>query len=1319
MPVGRGRLNGSKLVTSLVTSLVSSRAARFFRFVSVAATAAFALFCVLILVVRFVVFPRIDDYRGRIVAALSAELGQPLTIAAIDTGWEGWNPRLTIRGLQIHDRDHLSDAPLVDLPRVDLVVSWTSLPFMDIRLRELAIDRPQLSVRRDVRGRLHLAGIEIDPEKQTDDTRFTDWFLRQRNIVVSNALLTWTDELRHAPQLVLDNVHFRLEHSLGRHRFGLVGTPPATLASPLDFRGDVTDASLKDWREARGRFYVRLDYADIALWREWIPLPIDVDNGKGALRVWFDFAGGRPTGMVADFELADVRTRLRPDLPRLDLTTLAGHVDWKSQPGTRSVAAKALAFKTRDGQSLDPTTFNLALTENADGAITGGRLDIDRLEAEPLTALAAHLPLPEGWRRSLVRFAPRGSVVNGKLSWSGTSDVPETYAASGTLQRFGFAAVEGHPGMTGISGSFDLDQTHGGANLDSRDLSLDAPKLWSEPLALTALGGAVKWNKQDGQWRVAFDNIQFASAPLTGTANGAWTERPTGPGSLDLRAQVAPAGAQEAMRYIPLLLDPHLREWLRTSIKHGTASDVSVNVSGDLNDFPFADNRSGKFRIAFKVKDGTLAYLPEWPPIEGLDAELKFEGARMTIDGARGTVLGAKLGPTKAEIANLAAPVPVLTLAGDATGPTSEFLHFIASSPVSGWIDHATEGAEAKGSGKLLLKFSLPLGKEGGAKVAGDYQFTDNDLNFPDVPALTKFNGRFAFTEKEFRATDLTFEALGGPAKIAISNAEGHVSVKGSGTANLATLRHDFTHPLLAHVSGNTDWQVNVTSQAKALAWTLESSMKGAIVELPAPIGKVAADAAPLKIERHEVAGHANEDLITADYRGDIRAVVHRATARNATTADRVLLVFGGGAARAELPILPGVFVRGQIADINLDQWLTLYAKEKLRTDVPPRGAHALEMEGAELDAGRLEVFGRVLHDFKVTAQRAGEDWQLAMHGREVDGNATWRGASPALPNGRVTARLTRFVPPGAGELQPVRGDAEAAKDAANPWPELNIVSNTFVRNGHDLGKLELVAQPDGTDWRIQQLTLANTDGRIDANGWWRVKRDRQQTDIDVTVDVTDAAGYLAHFGYAEAVRNAPTKIVGQLQWTGAPNDFDYPTLSGHFTLQSGAGQFTKIDPGIGKLLGVLSLQALPRRITLDFRDVFSEGFAFDDITGDFRIDKGQMHTDDLKFAGPAAAVAIKGDVDLAKETQRLSVRVQPSLSSSVSAGAAVLFIANPLVGAAVGAGALLAQKLMNNPIDQLFSYDYRVTGSWVDPVVERVNGRVAAAPPPSEVIVK
>ena len=205
-----------------------------------------------------------------------------------------------------------------------------------------------------------------------------------------------------------------------------------------------------------------------------------------------------------------------------------------------------------------------------------------------------------------------------------------------------------------------------------------------------------------------------------------------------------------------------------------------------------------------------------------------------------------------------------------------------------------------------------------------------------------------------------------------------------------------------------------------------------------------------------------------------------------------------------------------------------------------------------------------------------------------------------------------------------------------------------------------------------------------------------------------EAGAFLSRFGYPDALRNAPTKIDGQLAWAGPPHAFDYPTLAGSFTLKSGAGRFTRIEPGLGKLLGVLSLQSLPRRVSLDFTDVFSEGFTFDSIDGSMRIESGVMSTSGLRLSGPSARVTIAGDTDLAHETQHLLVRVQPALSGGVSAGAALLFFANPVVGAAVGAGSLLAQKIMKDPIEQMFSYDYTVTGSWSDPVVTR--GKVATA---------
>jgi len=195
-------------------SLAPSLAIRLLRLTGTVILAAVAVFCVVLLTIRFVVFPNIDDYRGPIAAKLSRQLGQPVTIDSLAGGWDGWNPKFAITGFAIRDRALPTGAPVLLLPRVDLLVAWTSLLVFDLRLKELSIERPELSIRRDTLGRLHIAGFEIDPETQDDDAPFMNWLLRQRQIVVRNALVSWNDELRGSPVLVLDNVMFRLERGL-------------------------------------------------------------------------------------------------------------------------------------------------------------------------------------------------------------------------------------------------------------------------------------------------------------------------------------------------------------------------------------------------------------------------------------------------------------------------------------------------------------------------------------------------------------------------------------------------------------------------------------------------------------------------------------------------------------------------------------------------------------------------------------------------------------------------------------------------------------------------------------------------------------------------------------------------------------------------------------------------------------------------------------------------------------------------------------------------------------------------------------------------
>ena len=185
-------------------------------------------------------------------------------------------------------------------------------------------------------------------------------------------------------------------------------------------------------------------------------------------------------------------------------------------------------------------------------------------------------------------------------------------------------------------------------------------------------------------------------------------------------------------------------------------------------------------------------------------------------------------------------------------------------------------------------------------------------------------------------------------------------------------------------------------------------------------------------------------------------------------------------------------------------------------------------------------------------------------------------------------------------------------------------------------------------------------------------------------------------------MRGGQATLAGKLSWRGAPTRIDFPSLSGNMTLEAGSGQFNKLEPGVGRLLGILSLQSLPRRITLDFRDVFSSGFAFDRISGSIDVARGVLHTDDLEIRGPAARVHMRGSADIDAETQDIKVSVQPTLSESVAVGAAAGLV-NPVAGVV----AYVAQKVLSDPIEKFFSYEYTITGTWDDPVVTK-SGSVA-----------
>ena len=197
-----------------------------------------------------------------------------------------------------------------------------------------------------------------------------------------------------------------------------------------------------------------------------------------------------------------------------------------------------------------------------------------------------------------------------------------------------------------------------------------------------------------------------------------------------------------------------------------------------------------------------------------------------------------------------------------------------------------------------------------------------------------------------------------------------------------------------------------------------------------------------------------------------------------------------------------------------------------------------------------------------------------------------------------------------------------------------------------------------------------------------------------------DAGKLLARFDMPGVLSRGKGQLDGRLSWRGAPFSPHYPSMAGQLHVDVGAGQFLKADPGMAKLLGVLSLQSLPRRLTLDFRDLFSTGFAFDFVRGDVEVQRGIASTNNLQMKGASAAVLMDGSADIDKETQDLRVLVVPEIDAGTAALVATAI--NP----AIGIGTFIAQLVLKRPLIKAATREFHVGGSWADPQVTQVKAR-------------
>ncbi|MCM2327513.1 MAG: TIGR02099 family protein [Lysobacter sp.] len=1252
------------------------------------------MFLVAVLALRYVVFPAVDDYREDIAASVSRALRMTVTLGKVEARWDGLRPGLSMTGVRVADR---RGRPVFELERAEITLSWWTLFAGDLRFHDVDLYRPALRLRRGADGLIYLADRPINAPSSGEEGLSGDWLLAQPRLAIHDAELTWQDEFGGAPEVTLRQVEIALRKDGRRHRAALVARPPAALAVRIELRADLAFTRAADSWQAAGTIYAEAGRADLEGMRAHLPIPDSLRKAVGNFRAWVEFEPGRVREVIADIRARGVRAQFSEDALPLDLETLSGRAFYRLQEGGFAAGASNLAFRSAGGLAAQGADFSLSMARPAAGA-PRGELRANGVDLKIAAALLDYLPVPRETKALADRYAPRGRLQDSSLVWTGESPAKASaWRVKARFEDLAVNAVEGLPGASGLTGSLEGDDRNGRLRLESRGATFEAPSLFRAPLVLATLEAKATWERGARGLEVRIEEGRLANADAEVTVAGTWRALPDSaeksPGWVDLTGRVERARAQAVAAYLPNAL-PDTRAWLEEAVLAGNVSRGRFELKGDLWHFPFRDGSKGRFLVEAALDGGRLRYHPGWPSVDQVKGEIRFDNARMEIVAKEAFIYASRARTASAVIADLGADPPLLVIEGDMDTTGADSARFLRETPLVDGPGAFTRHVSIEGPARLGIRLEWPLWGDKPFRLAGEYAFSNATASVGRSLQLTGIRGPLAFTESSVRASGLTGSMFGEPATLRLSSQpDGAVLTQLDGRLGAAALGAFIPEAFARRIAGAAPWTARVATGAEGTELRIESSLQGMAIGLPEPFAKRADESRALAVTIRRL-GTPGEETVAA-LEGGVHARIGRLG--NAEGA-RWHAAVKFGSPVADEPVREGLWLYGQARRFDLDAWHSALASPAGAAAAAPAPA-ALELRGLDLRFEKLRYTGRDFAQLTARLQREAGEWRGTLASPAIAGQVTFdpRG------RGRIAARLQRFAlePAASGAA----GPEPAPPEVQDELPAFDIVADRFEFGGRWLGRLELAARPDGADWRIDRLDIANEHARFTSSGRWRRTATGPLTQLDLKLDTTNLHALLEQFGYGEFVNRGEAKLEGMLVWPGYPYEFTPGALSGRFKVDAARGQFAKIEPGAGKLLGLMSLQSLPRRVTFDFRDIFSEGFAFDKISGEAKLARGILLTRDFEVAGPSAFVSMAGEVSLPLETQNLTIKVVPEVGESVAIAATVF--GTPIMGLT----ALVLSKLLQNPLGKAVSYEYLVTGSWDNPSVTRIGAPPAPAP--------
>ena len=1248
--------------------------------------------------------PEVSAYRLEIEQAASQALNKQVSIGRLQAGWRGLNPVIKLKDVELSDPEGMHETLAVG--EIWLTVdAEQSLAHQQLKLAGIDVVGGEFTLVRDAGGMLYLEGFRSD----NDDSDMLAELL-QMALSVHDVNITYIDEASGDPPRRFSAISLSLRSQGATHTL----TGHALLPADVGYRADVEavlygySSRLQDWQ---GQVYIKGH--SVALTGVLGPVLTDdqLVEGVADLRLWLDVgeAGIDSASGEIDTEGLKIIQQNETETYTFEADSLRGQFGWRQNDRGWQFAVQNLVVNQQQHRW---ETDNLSLA---------GRQQQDSLSIKGLTSLVvldgvgALLPIIPGLtveqRQLLGGLQPRGTVRDLVFSITHGDKVTRVNDFSARFSGLSIEQSGIFPKLAGLEGTLRGDMESGILSLASQNTGLHDERLFRELLPIDVLQGDIHWQLRDGTMEVATDALTIRNDDLSLLARmGLYLPVDGAAASINLQIDVATARLDRLHAYLPAqVMSPLGVAWLDNSLNSGVITNGRVVVNGRLDQLPF-DNGEGVLEVRLPVTNAVLDFNEDWSPLTGLDAQVDFTGRVMDVVSSRGAMRSASLESVHAQIKDLASPV--LTLKGVVQGALPVMLAELGSSPLGitygGFVDRVSTTGETT----LGLDIVVPLnGSQAPIEVAGDITLRGNSLKVRDSDIeLKAIKGQLVFDPEGIQGDKLQARLFGHPASARVWTETGkqQTNIHLQGPLQLFDRFIEKDSFLGVAASGSSDWQVQVALRGMPergknadIGVTVTSDLVGTTIDLPAPFGKSPESVRQLTIVEDRVG--VEESIVQLNYGELVEGLLVIVPGAEGFELQKGAITVGG-----KKPVLPDskqLLFSGHLDSFRLTDWQP-YLDGTGRTSDTGGGNAELPL-AFDVAIDELEVLGYELGDVSLSLKSSGSRREIRVDGPAVAGDIELTNTAAGLDS--VTMTLERLA------LEAASGEQQQADSSSDfspaSFPDLQIITRQLLYDGVDLGLFEIKAykQPDDL-YFIERVVIASglLSARISGN--WRLQRGEQLSSVDLEIKEGEMDRLMDLFGYQKNIGGGTLSGSMRIAWPGPPWAFSPPVTEGKVKLRIADGQLLEVDPGAaGRMLGLLSLNTLPRRLSLDFSDLFEKGFSFDEISGSFVINDGNAYTNDLFVEGPAAKIEISGRIGLVDQDYDELVTVIPYVKTGIP-------LAGTLAGGpAVGAMLLVAETLLQDrlgPLNRIAQKQYSVTGPWEDPVIEKLRSTTLETEP-------